>query len=172
MRRTLASFALAIALSGAQAGLLLHLGGGALPLCLPLALVCWAAVEGELVEGLATAVAVGWVLDVFAGTPRGLLVFQAVVALLLCRLARSSLAVHGRIGFGLLTGGAVTAAGLGALLLTRLTAPDEARPGAGLVGRVFLEALATALAAGLLQGLLVRLERLLVREPDPGILSR
>ena len=168
MKRALASFLLAVALSGAQAGLSRHLGG--LPLALPVALVVWAAVEADLLEGLAVAVPVGYVLDLFAGGPRGLLVSLTVAAFLVSRLARSSLSVRGALGFAILTGGATALLGLGGLLLSRFTAAPGAAPALGLVGRVLLESLATAAASLLLHPLLRRLERFLMREPEPGLL--
>lgn len=170
MKRALASFALAVALAGAQSGLSLHLGG--LPLALPLVLAVWAAVEAGLLEGLGVAVAVGYVLDLFAGGPRGLLVSLTVAAYLACRLARTSLSVHGALGFAALTGGATTLVGLGALLLARFTAAPGTAPAASLIGRVLLESLATAAAGLLLHPLLRRLERLLERQPEPGLLGR
>jgi len=175
MRRMAAAFGLglglAIVLSAAQAGASRHLLGGRLPVELPVALLVWAGLEASLPEGLAAALGAGWVLDVFAGTPGGLMVFLSVVVLLGSRAARSSLAVHGWSGFAALTGAGTLVLGAGAMLLTRLTAARDAAPGAGLLGRVLLQALATAAAAALLHPLLVRLDRLLARERDAGILS-
>lgn len=167
MKRALGSFALAVALSGAQAALSRHLGG--LPMALPLTLVVWAALEARLLEGVAVAVLVGYVLDLFAGGPRGLLTFLAVAAYLTSRLARTSLSVRGALGFAGLTGAAVTLVGVGALVLTRLTAAPGAAPALGLVWRTFLEAFATAVAALALHPLLLRLEGLLDREPGAGL---
>jgi len=169
MRRALASLALAVVLSGAQAGLSRHLGG--LPLALPLVLAVWAAVEATLLEGVAAALAVGYVVDLFAGGPRGLLVCLTVVAFLASRLARTSLSVRGPLGFAALAGGATTLVGIGALLASRFTAAPDAIPAASLVGRVLLESLATAVASLPLHPLLRKLERALEREPEPDVLA-
>jgi hypothetical protein len=173
MRRIATAFLLgllaAALLSGLQSALSLHLGGGRVPLSLPVVLLAWAALEAELLEGCAGALAVGYVMDVFAGTPKGLLTFLAVLAFQASRLARSSLAVHGPVGFAALVGGATSLVGAGAILLTRLTAAPEARPGAGLLWRVLAEAAVGALAALPLHPLLARGQRLLAREPEPGL---
>jgi len=156
-------------LSGLQAGLSRHLGGGWVPLALPVVLLAWAGLEAELLEGCAGALAVGYVMDVFAGTPKGLLTSLAVLAFQASRLARSSLAVHGPVGFAALAGGATTLVGAGALLLTRLTAPPEALPAPGLLWRVLGESVVGALAALPLHPLLVRAQRYVAREPAPGL---
>jgi hypothetical protein len=174
MKRVAVSFglgtALAIVLSGAQAALLRDLGGGRLLLDLPVVVLVWAGLQATLAEGVAAALGLGYVLDVFGGTPKGLLVFLSVLVLLGSRAARTSLAVHGRGGFAGLVGAGTTAMGAGALLLTRLTAPSELAPAAGLLWRVLLESVLTAAAAALLHPLLVRVERFLAREPEPGVL--
>jgi hypothetical protein len=174
MKRPAAAFGLGVAvtilLSAAQAALLHHLGGGRLPLSLPVVLLVWAGLGAPLAEGIAAALGAGYVLDVFAGTPKGLLTFLSVLVLLGSRAARSSLAVHGAWGFAALVGAATTALGAGALLLTGLTAPPEVAPGLGLVGRVLLESVLTAAAAAFLHPGLVRLDRLLTRA-EPGLLS-
>lgn len=162
---------LATVLSGLQAALSRHLGGGWIPLALPVVLLAWAGLEADLLEGCALALAVGYVMDVFAGAPKGLLTFLAVLAFQGSRLARSSLAVHGPLGFAGLVGGATTVVGAGALLLTRLTAPPEALPAGGLLWRVLLESAVGALAALPLHPLLARGQRLLAREPDPSVLG-
>ncbi len=160
---------LAALLSGLQAALSRHLGGGWVPLALPVVLLAWAGLEADLLEGCAGALAVGYVMDVFAGTPKGLLTFLAVLAFQVCRLARSSLAVHGPLGFAALVGGASTLVGAGALLLTRLTAPPEALPSAGLLWRVLGESVVGAAAALPLHPLLSLGQRLLAREPEAGL---
>lgn len=175
MKRVASAFGLGLGLtiflSAAQSGASHHLLGGRLPVELPVALLVWAGLEATLPEGLAAALGAGWVLDVFAGTPGGLMVFLSVLVVLGSRAARSSLAVHGWSGFAALTGAGTLLLGAGALILTRLTAARDAAPGLGLLGRVLLQALATGAAAALLHPLLVRLDRLLARERDAGILS-
>lgn len=176
MRRAAAAFVLGLALtailSAAQAGASRHLGGGRLPVELPVALLVWAGLEASLLEGVAAALGAGWVLDAFAGTPWGLMVFLSVAVLLGSRAARSSLAVHGWSGFAALTGAGTFLFGAGALLLEHLTEARDAAPGWGLLLRVLLQALVTAAAAALLHPLLVRLDRMRAGAADAGILSR
>jgi ABC-type Co2+ transport system permease subunit len=155
----LAGAALTVALAGVQAAVSRHLWGGAVPVSLPMILLAWAALEDGRAEGIAAAVGVGYVLDVFAGTPKGLLVFLCVLAFLAGRTARSSLAVHGAAGFAGLAGAITALVGVGAVLLTRLTAPAAVRPAYSLVGRALLEALLTGGVAALVQPLRVRLGR-------------
>lgn len=158
-------------LSGAQAAISRHLGGGWVPLALPVVLLAWAGLEAELLEGCAGALAVGYVMDVFAGAPKGQLTFLAVLAFQASRLARSSLAFHGPLGFAVLVGGATTLLGAGAFALTRLTAPPEALPAASLLWRVLGEAVVGALAAIPFHPLLVFGQRLVAREPESDFLS-
>lgn len=175
MRRAAAAFGLGLvltsALSAAQAGASHYLGGGRLPVELPVAFLVWAGLAAPLLEGVAAALGAGWALDVFAGTPWGLMVFLSVAVLLGSREARSSLAVHGWSGFAALTAAGTFLLGSGALLLERLTAAPDAAPAWGLLWRVLLQALLTAAAAAPLHPLLVRLERLRAGEGDAGILS-
>jgi hypothetical protein len=171
VKRVVANFALAIALSGAQAALLRHLGGGRVPLALPLILAVWSGLEGGWIDGTLGAVAVGWVVDVFAGGPQGLLTFLTVVLYLTCRLARAALAVHDRIGFAALTGVGVALYGFTAFAFLRIFAAPEAIPSAAVLWRVAQEAACTGALAGLLHPLLVKLERLLAGEPEPELLG-
>jgi hypothetical protein len=176
VRRALVSLAafgaLAAVLAAVQAPISRHLWGGAVPLALPMILVAWAALERGLLEGVAASVGVGYVLEVFAGTPRGLLVFLCVLAFLVGRSARASLAVQGAAGFAGLAGATALLAGVGAVLLTRFTAPAGTGPALSLLWRVLLESAVTGLAAAPLHPLLVRLDRLRAREPDAGLLLR
>jgi hypothetical protein len=165
------ALALALALSGAQSALLQRLGGGAVSLALPLALVVWQGLAAPLVEGAAAALAVGFAVDVLAGGSQGLLTSLAVLLYLTSRLARSALALQGRGGFGALVAIQLSCLGATAFLLVRVTAAPEADPSPWLLWRVLVEALASGAVAALAHPLLQRLERLLAREPDPGVLG-
>lgn len=171
MRRVLSALALALALSGAQSALLLRMGGGRVSLALPLALVVWQGLEAPLLEGALASLAVGFTVDVFAAGSQGLLTSLAVVLYLTSRLARNALSFHGRLGFGALVALQVFCYGATAFLLVRATAAPEAVPSPWLLWRGLVEALATGLVAALAQPLLVRLERHLAREPEPGVLG-
>lgn len=163
---------LATVLAGVQSAISRHLWGGTVPLALPMILVAWSALEDGVLEGVAASVGVGYALDVFAGAPKGLLIFLCVLAFLACRTARSSLAVQGAAGFAGLAGAATALAGTGAVLLTRLTSAAGTRPAFSLLGRVLLEALVTAGAAAALHPLRVRLGRLRGRDPEVGVVLR
>lgn len=171
MKRVAASALLAVALLGAQSALLQRLGGGRVPLALPLALVVWQGLEAPLLEGTLASLAVGYAVDVFAGGAQGLLTSLAVVLFLTSRLARNALALHGRAGFGALVALQVFCYGATAFLLVRATAAAETAPSPWLLLRGLAEALATGALAALAQPLLARLERLLAREPEPGVLG-
>jgi len=171
MKRVLVTLALAVALAGAQSALLLRLGGGRVSLALPLALVVWQGLEAPLIEGTFASLAAGFAVDVFAGGSQGLLTSLAVLLYLTSRLARSALALHGRIGFGALVALQVFCYGATAFLLVRATAAPEAAPSPWLLWRGLVEALATGAVAALSQPLLARLERLLAREPEAGVLG-
>ena len=171
MKRVAVSFLLAVALAGAQAALLRHAGGGVLPLALPLVLAVWLGVEAPLLEGAAAALAVGYAVDVFSARPQGLLTSLTVALYLTSRLVRTALAVHGPAGFGAIAACGTFLVGATAVLLVRVTAAPLAGPSAGVLWRVLAESLATGVAAAALQRPLARLERLLAREPEPGILG-
>lgn len=171
MRRVAVTFLLAVALAGAQGALLRHLGGGAVPLALPLVLAVWLGVEAPLLEGLAAAVAVGYAVDVFSGRPQGLLTSLVVALYLTSRLLRSTLAVHGAAGFGAIAACGTFLVGATAFLLVRVTAAPMAAPAAATLWRVLAEALATGVAAAVLRRPLARLERLLAGEPEPDVVG-
>jgi hypothetical protein len=171
MKRVVLNFALAVALSGAQAALLHRLGGGRLSLALPLALAVWLGLEAPLLEGVFAALAVGWAVDVFGAGPQGLLTFLAVVLYLTSRMARTALAFHGRAGFAAMTALGTFFFGATAFVLQRATAAPEVAPAAALLWRVALEALGTGLVAAVLHPALAWLERSLVGEDEPDVLG-
>jgi rod shape-determining protein MreD len=167
--RALLFFAVALLLAALQAAILRWVGGGVIPLALPLLLVVYLGMHAATVEGAVGAALVGYVVDLVAGGPKGLMTSLAVALFLFSRLVASSVDLHGRVGFALLSALGIFLHGAGALGVISLLSPAEAAPGLPLVGRVGVEALCTALAAPLLHGLLRRLDGLFLRE-EPGLL--
>jgi rod shape-determining protein MreD len=165
--KPLAHAALALLLAGVQAVLLRHLGGGALTLCLLAPPLVHLALTAGNVDGAVGAAGVGYVLDLTAGTPKGLMTFMAVVVFLAVRLVAAAVDVRGRLGFGLLSGAAAAGLSAGAIALQRAAVGPEAAPGWELLPRLLVEALLTGLAAPLVQLALRRLDALLgAEEPD------
>jgi rod shape-determining protein MreD len=167
--RAVFCFAFALLLASLQAALLHHLGGGLVPVALALSIVVYLGLHAGNVEGALGAAAVGYVLDVMAAGPKGLMTFLAVVLFLFSRLAGAALSIHGAIGFSLLTFAGTFLYGTAALALLRAVSAAEVAPGLGLLGRVLLEAAATGLAAPLVLLVLRRVEGLFARE-EPGLL--
>lgn len=163
------SFVLAgLLLATVQAVLLRWLGGGSIPLQLLVPCLAWLALEAENVEGVTAAAGVGWVMDLFAGTPRGLFTFLAVLVFLGSRAAGAAVDLRARLGFAVLSGAGCLALSLGAVLLQRWAGTPEAAPGALLLPRLLGEAVLTALVAPLVQMGMNRLDTLLGRE-EPGL---
>ncbi len=167
--RPLVAFVLALLLTSAQAALLRWFGGGAVPLALALPIVVYLGLHAGNVDGAVGAAAVGYVVDLAAGGPKGLMTFLAVALFLGSRLAGAALAVQGRAGFAVLSAFGTFFYGVGALLLTRAVSPVETAPGGALVGRIALEAVATALASPVIYGVMRRVDALFTRE-EPGLL--
>jgi rod shape-determining protein MreD len=167
--KPIAHVAFALLVAALQITLLRWLGGGAFPVLLLAACVVHQGLAGGNVDGAVASAGVGYVIDLVAGTPKGLFTFLAVVAFLLVRGASVAVDVRGRPAFGLLSGGAALMMSLGALLLVRYTSADEAAPGLTLVPRALLEAVLTGLAAPILLPALRRLDGLFQRE-EPGLL--
>lgn len=151
-----------------QAVLLRWVGGGSVPLQLLVPCIAWLALQAANAEGVLAAAGIGWVMDLFAGTPKGLFTFLAVVVYLGCRAAGIAVDLRGRIGFAVLSGAGCLAFSLGAVLLERWAGAPEAGPGANLALRILGEAVLTALAAPLVWLGMSRLDALLGRE-EPGL---
>jgi hypothetical protein len=151
---------LALVLTGLQAALLRHAGGGAFTLFLPVALLVHLAITADLVDGAVAAAAIGYVLDVSSGGTKGLLTSLAVATFLGIRVIRIGVEVQGWAGFAALCGLSAFGLSAGALALTRLAAPPEVRPSWELLPRIALGALLTMLAAPLLRLGLRRLDGL------------
>jgi rod shape-determining protein MreD len=165
--RPLAYLAVALLAAALQAALLRHLGGGALPATLLVPVVVHLGLTAAVVDGAVSAAAVGYVLDLTLGTPKGLMTFLAVALFVMARQLGGAVDLRGRAAFGLLSGAGCVVLLLGALALQRLAAPTQVAPGWGLVPRGLLEAVATGFLAPLVQMGLKRLDLLLgAEEPD------
>ena len=162
-------FALALVLVSFQSALLHQVGGGYISIALALPIVVYLGLNAGNIEGAVAAAGVGYVLDLMAGGPKGLLTGLAVALFLFSRVTVSALSIHGRIGFAVLSGIGTFLFGGVALLLTRMISPVESAPGAGLFGRILIEAIATGLAAPLVFAALRRVEGLFSRE-ESGLL--
>jgi rod shape-determining protein MreD len=162
--RPLAFVLVGLVVATLQAVLLRSVGGGTVPLQLLVPCVAWLGLEAENVEGVTAAAGIGWVMDLFAGTPKGLFTFLAVVLFLGSRAAGMAVDLRGKAGFAVLTGVGCFLLSLGAVLLQRSAGAPEAAPGALLLPRMLLEALLTAAASPLVLIGMNRLGVLLGRE--------
>ena len=162
-------FALALLLTSLQSAAQRWLGGGAIPISVVLPMVLWLGLRARAVEGAVAATAIGYVLDLAGGGPKGLMTFLSVGLFLFARGAGAAVDIPGRAGFAVLSFVGSFLAGCAALGLMDLVTPPLAAPGYGLVGRVALEALVTALASPLVYSLLTSVDRLFTRE-DPTLL--
>lgn len=167
--KPLAHVVFALLLAALQAALLRWVGGGSFSLALLACCIVWAGLHGGNVDGSIAAAGVGYVLDLMAGTPKGLMTFLAVALFLGVRAAAAAVDLRGHAGFALLSGLGALFLSIGATVLLRNTAAAEAAPGAALAGRIVVEALLTAAAAPLLHLALARLDALFHRE-EPGLL--
>jgi rod shape-determining protein MreD len=111
----------------------------------------------------------GYVLDLMAGTPKGLMTFLAVALFVAVRGVAAAVDLRGRAGFALLSALGALFLSVGATFLLQNTSPPEMAPGWGLAGRMIVEALLTAAAAPVLATGLRRLDGMFHRE-EPGLL--
>ncbi len=167
--RPVVAFVVALALASLQAALLRWLGGGAVSLALALPIVVYLGLHGGNVDGVVGAAAVGYVVDLMAGGPKGLMTFLAVALFLFSRLVGAALAVQGRAGFAVLSGVGTFLYGVLALAFTQAVSPAESAPSLSLVGRIAVEALLTGVASPFILGLMRRVDGWFARE-DPGLL--
>jgi hypothetical protein len=167
--RPVFAFAAALLLVSVQAALLRFIGGGAFSLSLALPVVVYLGLSAGNVDGAVGAAAVGYVIDLMAGGPKGLMTFLAVALFLFSRLAVAALSIHGKTGFAVLSTVGTFLFGLGALLLTRAVSPAETAPGFRLLGRVLVDALLTGALSPLVLLGMRRLDGLFARE-EPGLL--
>jgi hypothetical protein len=146
-----------------------QLAGGAVSLALAVPVIVWLGLETPVVEGAIGAALVGVLLDAAAGGPGGLLTFLSVMILVGVRAGAGPFDARSALGFAVLSGAATFGMGFGAILLTRYVTPPDAEPGWGLLGRVLVESLLTALAAPAIRW---ALDRVVVpaQRDQPGIL--
>jgi hypothetical protein len=168
--RTFAAVATAILLVALGAAITHQVGGGAFSLSLAIPVVVWLAVEAGIVEGAVAAAAVGVILDAAAGGPAGLLTFLSVALFLVARAGAAALGARGVLGMTLLSALGGFLVGFLALLLLRYVSPPAAMPGWGLLGRVVVEALLSALATPGVRWLLDRVGAPVPTE-EPGALG-
>ncbi len=167
--KPLAHVLFALALAGVQAALLRWVGGGSFSLALPAACVVYVALHGGNVDGSISAAGIGYVMDLMGGSPKGLMTFLAVALFLGVRATSAAVDVRSRSGFAALSGVGALFLSVGALLLTRYTAPPEAAPGAVLVPRMLGEAVLTGVLSPFVLAGLRRLDGLFHRE-EQGLL--
>ncbi|HVI93086.1 MAG TPA: hypothetical protein VM753_03720 [Anaeromyxobacter sp.] len=159
----------AVVLAGLQSALLRWVGGGTLSVCLLACVVVYLGLHAGNVDGSVGAAGVGYVLDLLAGGPKGLMTFLAVLVFVLVRAVAAAVDVRGRGAFALLSGAAALTLSVGAMILTRYTAPPETAPGATLFLRMLVEALHPGAAAPLVHAGLRRVDGLFRRE-EHGLL--
>jgi sugar phosphate permease len=164
------AFLVGLALAALQATFLHFVGGGSFSLALPLTVVVYLGLWAGNVDGVVGAAAVGYVQDLMAGGPKGLMTSLAVVLFLASRVTGAALSVHSKTGFALLCTVGTFLYGLVALLFIRAVSPAESAPQLALVGRLLVEALLTGALSPLVMLTLRRLDALLERE-DPNLLT-
>jgi len=168
--KPIAHAAFALALSGLQAALLPWIGGGSFSLSLPAACVAWVGLHGGNVDGSLAAAGIGYVMDVMAGTPKGLMTFLAVALFLVVRAASVAVDLRGRAAFALVTALASLFLSVGAMVLLASSGNPDGAPGAALTGRMMVEALLTGALAPVVALGLRRLDARFHRE-EPGLLG-
>jgi rod shape-determining protein MreD len=167
--RPLAHVFVALLLAALQAALLRWVGGGAFSLSLLACCIVWAGLQAGIVDGSVAAAGIGYLLDLGAGTPKGLMTFLAVALFVVVRAVSAAVDLRGRGGFALLSGLGALFLSVGATVLLKNTAAPEAAPGWALAGRMIVEALLTAALAPVVGMGLRRLDALFHRE-EPGLL--
>jgi hypothetical protein len=167
--KPLAHVVFALLLAALQAALLRWVGGGSFSIALLACCVVWAGLHGGNVDGSIAAAGIGYVMDLMAGTPKGLMTFLAVALFLVVRGGAAAVDLRGRAGFALLSGLGALFLSIGAMVLVRSIAPPEAAPGGPLAWRMLLEAILTAAVAPLVLLGLQRLDAMFHRE-EPGLL--
>lgn len=168
--KVLGYVACALLLAAVQGALVRFVGGGVVTAALLVPVIVHLGLGAGNVEGALAAAGVGLVLDVTAGTPKGLFTFLAVLLFLVSRAAGASIDVRGRLPFALLSGLGTLLLSLGAWLLLRWASPPEIAPRAAVIPRALVEAVLTGALAPLLLTGLRRLDRLFERE-EPGLLG-
>jgi hypothetical protein len=164
------TFAFALVLVAVQAALLRFLGGGAFTVSLALPCIVYLGLHGGNVDGAIGSAGVGYVLDVMAGGPKGLMTFLAMGLFLGTRLVGAAVEIRGRGGFALLSGLGTVLFGIAALLFTRSVSIPEAAPGIRLLPRMLLDGVLTGLLSPLIGAAMAKIDGLFRRE-EAGLLS-
>lgn len=167
--KPLAHVLFALLLAALQSALLRWFGGGAFSVSILACCVVWAGLQSGNVDGSVAAAGIGYVMDLVAATPKGLMTFLAVGLFLVVRAASAAVDLRGRAGFALLSGLGALFLSVGATILLRSTSGPEDAPGWGLAGRMLVEAVLTAALAPVVAVGLRRLDALFHRE-EPGLL--
>jgi hypothetical protein len=167
--KPLAHVLFALAIAAVQAGLLRWVGGGTFSVALVAACIVYLGLHGGNVDGAVGATGIGYVLDLMAGTPKGLMTFLAVLLFVVVRAASAAVDVRGRGPYALLSGLGAIFLSLGAFLLTRYTADADAAPGAILLPRMLAEGVLTGALSPLLFPGFRRIDGMFHRE-EPGLL--
>jgi rod shape-determining protein MreD len=159
----------ALLLAALQTALLRWVGGGAFSISLLVCCVVWAGLQAGIVDGSVAAAGIGYLMDLLAGTPKGLMTCLCVALFVAVRSVSAAVDLRGRGGFALLSGLGALFLSISATVLLRSTSAPEAAPGWGLAGRMIVEALLTGAAAPVVAMGLRRLDTLFHRE-EPGLL--
>lgn len=167
--KPLAHVVFALLLAALQTALLRWLGGGSFSVALLACSIVWAGVHAGVVDGSVAAAGIGYLLDLLAGTPKGLMTSLAVALFVAVRAVSAAFDLRGRAGYALLSGLGALFLSVGATVLLRSVSPPEAAPGWALAGRMLVEALLTGAAAPVVGLGLRRLDALFHRE-EPGLL--
>jgi len=167
--KPLAHVLVALALAAVQAAVLRWVGGGTFSVALLAACVVYLGLHGGNVDGSVGATGIGYVMDLMAGTPKGLMTFLAVLLFVVVRAVSAAVDVRGRAPYALLSGFGAVFLSFGALLLTRYTADAEAAPGVLLLPRMIVEGVLTGALSPLLFPGLRRIDGMFHRE-EPGLL--
>ncbi len=167
--RPIFAFVFALVLASVQAALLRYLGGGAVSLALALPIVVYLGLQAGNVDGAVGAAGVGYIIDLMAGGPKGLMTSLAVALFLFSRVAGAALSVQGTAGFAVLSGAGTALYGFAALVFTRAISPADSAPAYSLFWRVLVEAALTGTLSPLVLLAMRRLEGLYVRE-EQGLL--
>jgi rod shape-determining protein MreD len=167
--KPLAHVLFALLLAALQAALLRWAGGGWFSLALLVACVVHQGLHGGNVDGSVASAGVGYVMDLTAGSTKGLMTALAVLLFVVVRATSTAVDVRSRSAFALISGGGALFLSAGALLLTRYTSPPEAAPGVALLPRMLLEAVLTGALAPLVGVALRRIDGMFQRE-EAGLL--
>jgi hypothetical protein len=159
----------ALLLAALQSALLRWVGGGWFSLALLAACLVHQGLHGGNVDGSVAAAGIGYVMDLTAGSTKGLMTALAVLLFIVVRATSAAVDVRSRSAFALLSGGGAFFLSLAAMVLTRYTSAPEAAPGAALLPRMLLEAVLTGALAPFVGMALTRIDGLFQRE-ETGLL--